>query len=80
MASCLTKSVVSSISQALIHELREPERIISTGKWFAAGRLCLSGMWLRHFSGLSHAIVGGIGEQEESKYISNSTAQPSIRK
>lgn len=80
MASCLTKSDVSSISQALIHELQEPERIMSTGKWFAVGSLFLFGMWLRHFSGLGHAIVGGIGEQEESKYISNSTAQPSIRK
>lgn len=53
---------------------------MSTGKWFAVSSLFLFGMRLRHFSGLGHAIVGGIGEQEESKYISNSTAQPSIRK
>lgn len=38
------------------------------------------GMWLWHFSGLGCAIVGGNGEREQSKYISNSTAQPSISK
>lgn len=32
------------------------------------------------FFGLGCAIASGIGEQEESKYISNSTAQLSISK
>lgn len=32
------------------------------------------------FTGLGCAIARGIGEQEQSKYISNSTAQPSISK
>lgn len=41
-------------------------------------RLLLPGMWLWYFFGLGFSVMRGIGEQEWSKYILNSTAQRSI--